>query len=65
MANEITTTPDSKSEERAKENARAANGVPASGEAVGEALKPGRKITGEEALDRIFEKNAELYRRLA
>ncbi len=65
MADEITTTPDSKTEERAEENARAANGTAASGEAVGEAMKPGRKITGEEALDRIFEKNAELYRRLA
>lgn len=65
MADEITPTQEPQTEEAAKDDARAANGVPASDEAAGAAMKPGRKIAGEEALERIFEKNAELYRRLA
>lgn len=65
MADEITPTQQPTTEARTEDEARAANGTAASGEAAGEAIQPGRKITGDEALDRIFEKNAELYRRLA
>lgn len=56
-ANEAATPPDTNS-------ITPENGVAPEENAPRE-LEPGRALSGEEALDRIFEKNAELYRRLA
>ena len=59
-----TTPSDAKTEDDAKGDLRATNGIAESDEAPGEAI-PGRKMPFEEALKQTLEENAELYRRLA